>query len=61
MRALHNPLNGIHRPLIPSFPTKNQGVKASREHALLWRNHQGHRSVFGEDNLSWVKGLGFRV
>ena len=26
MRALHNPLKGIHRALIPSFPTKNQEV-----------------------------------
>ena len=27
MKALHNPLRGIYRVLIPSFPTKNQGVK----------------------------------
>ena len=26
MRALYKPLKGICRALIPSFPTKNQGV-----------------------------------
>ena len=50
MGTLYNPLNGIYRALVPSFPAKNQGEitlntkpNSPSEYPLLGLGFQGFR------------------